>query len=943
MEITTKTTAKKNIEIRGARSNNLRSIDLVIPKNKLIVVTGLSGSGKSSLVIDTLFSEGQRRYVESLSAYARQFLHRMKKPEVDYITGLCPAIAIEQKVISSNARSTVGSMTEIYDFLRLLFAKVGRTYSPVSGQEVKKNSVNDIVRKIMDRSSGTVVFIGFDIQTRYPDRSLAEEFEYLIKRGFTRIWHNHELKDLQDLLQTPGSLNKIKVTDPDASEYLIVADRFIVQHEDSDFDKRVTDSVETVLSENQGRCKIILDKTEVLEFSTRMELDGMSFAEPSPALFNYNNSYGACPKCEGYGRIIGIDENKVIPQVSKSVFAGAIACWSGSKSEEWLMPLLKMAHKIDFPVHRPYRELTEEQKEILWNGKGETFRGINAFFKMLEEKSYVIQNRILLARYRGRTTCSECKGGRLRKEALYVKVGDKNFRDLMFIPIEELSEFFQTLNLQDFEKKIARRILTEISNRLDILVRIGLPYLHLDRLANTLSGGESQRIHLTRTLGSNLTSSMYILDEPSIGLHPRDTQNLVQVLKHLRDLGNTVIVIEHEEEVIRQADHIIDIGPGAGIHGGRLEYNGSYQDFLLRKEENLTASYLTGKKKIPLPDIRRKHTQSIRISQAHLHNLRDVAVDLPLNNLICVTGVSGSGKTSLIKHVLYPLLRDKLEDNQTEDSEVSGAEISGSFEKINQVELVSQQGIGRSARSNPATYVKAWDDIRDIFAAQALSKMRGYQPKHFSFNVEGGRCEACKGDGEIHVEMQFLSDVSLICEDCNGKRFKNEILEVAYKNHNINDVLNLSVEEAIELFKDKKEIVKKLKPLVDVGLSYLSMGQSTSSLSGGESQRLKLAYYLGLESGHQHIFFIFDEPTTGLHFEDIRKLLIALNGLIEKGHSVLVIEHNMDVIKCADWIIDLGPLGGKNGGKVLYQGSTEGLLQVKESSTATYLAAKLQD
>ncbi len=940
MELTNRIRPKAFIEIKGAKSNNLKSIDVQIPKNKLIVVTGLSGSGKSSLVIDTLFSEGQRRYVESLSSYARQFLHRMKKPEVDFISGLCPAIAIEQKVISTNARSTVGSMTEIYDFLRLLFAKIGRTYSPITGQEVKKNTVKDIIDFIMNNPQGIAVFLVFGIQTKYAERTLYDEFEYLIKRGFTRIWTKGEVQDMQTVLDNNKDLKKIKVTDKKAASFQVVADRFILDTTDEEFKRRLADSIETVLSENNGRCTVILDRQKTYEFSTRMEMDGLHFPEPSPALFNYNNSYGACPKCEGYGRIIGIDENKVIPNPSKSVFSGAIACWTGQKSEEWLKPLFRISHQLNFPIHTSYRDLDETQRNILWYGSGE-YQGIYAFFKHLEEKAYVIQNRILLARYRGRTTCDECKGGRLRKETLNIKIGGKTFRDLMFVPIDELSNYMETLVLMPSEREIAKRIILEITNRLNVLKRIGLQYLHLDRLASTLSGGESQRIHLTRTLGSNLTSSMYILDEPSIGLHPKDTNNLVEVLQYLRNLGNTVVVIEHEEEIIRRADYIIDIGPGAGIHGGNLEFCGQYEDFLLQSGKNLTASYLTNVQRIPLPTIRRKHLDAIVVKNANLHNLKNIEITIPLHNLVCVSGVSGSGKTSLIKQVFYPLLKEKIEENFSEENQLLGAEISGSYKKIHQVEMVSQQGIGRSTRSNPATYVKAWDDIRDIFTAQALSKMRGYQPKHFSFNVEGGRCEACKGDGEIVIEMQFLSDVGLICEDCNGKRFKNEILEVQYKGKNIYDILNLSVEEALELFKDRKEIVKKLKPLAEVGLSYLSLGQSTSSLSGGESQRLKLAYYLGLENSGQHVFFIFDEPTTGLHFEDTRKLLLAMNGLIEKGHSVMVIEHNMDVLKAADWIIDLGPEGGREGGHLLYQGNPEGLLDIENSYTARYLKQKL--
>jgi len=931
------TPAKPEIYIKGARSNNLKNVDLSIPKHKLVVVTGLSGSGKSSLIIDTLYAEGQRRYVESLSSYARQFLHRMKKPDVDYIKGLCPAIAIEQRVVSSNARSTVGSMTEIYDFLRLLFAKVGRTFSPVSGQEVRRHSVSDIVDSILRLPEGSTVYLGFPVTGRDKGRTLAQEFEFLMQKGFTRVWGPGGLSEMQDLLDQDKKLQKTKLTDPDVSHYKIITDRFKVSAPDEDFAKRVADSVQTTLGEGHGHCRLIVDQKEEKTFSVKLELDGMEFAEPTAALFNYNNSFGACPKCEGYGRIIGIDENKVIPNPAKSVYQGAIACWNEERSVEWLTPLYQSS--FDFPVHKPYSALTQAQKDILWEGKG-AYRGIRAFFKELENASYKIQNRIMTARYRGRTTCDRCKGGRLREEAFYVQVGGRTFRDMMFVPVGELIGFFKDLRLNEQDGKIAERILEEIRLRLGILDNIGLGYLTLDRLAGTLSGGESQRIHLTRTLGSNLCESLYILDEPSIGLHPRDTARLIEVLIRLRDLKNTVVVIEHEEEVIRQADHIVDIGPGAGIHGGYLNYSGPYRDFISSSMDNLTASYLTGFKQIEKPAFRRPQRDFLKLTGAQLHNLRSVEVAFPLQNLICVTGVSGSGKTTLVKHLLYPLLQQVLEDSIPEDA-LLGAALSGPLNMLTQVEMVSQQGIGRSSRSNPATYVKAYDDIRDIFKNQQLSRIRGYQPKHFSFNVEGGRCEACKGDGEIVVEMQFLADVTLLCEDCNGKKFKNDILEVHYKDKNIYDVLNLSIEEALDFFRDKKEIVRKLKPLYDVGLGYLKLGQSSSTLSGGEAQRLKLGYYLGLEDATQRIFFIFDEPTTGLHFDDIRKLLYALHGLVEKGHTVLVIEHNMDVIKTADWLIDLGPEGGKQGGLLLYEGPPEGLMQVQESHTARYLKSKL--
>lgn len=937
MSKTQNLTSKQFIEIKGARSNNLQNVDVLLPKYKLIVVTGVSGSGKSSLIIETLYAEGQRRYVESLSAYARQFLTRMKKPELDYIKGLCPAIAIEQKVSSSNARSTVGSLTEIYDFLRLLFARLGKTHSPVSGNEVKKHEVKDVVDFINAQADNTKIYIAFSLQQNYPDRSLQQELEILLQKGFNRVYWNHELFLIEDLLISKNNL-KHKVNHSDYKAFFIVVDRLKLNGLDEDMQKRIADSILTCFSESLGDCSLIIDDESIHHFSSRFELDGMKFLEPSPQLFNYNNSFGACPVCEGYGRIIGIDENKVIPNKSKTIYDGAIACWSGEKSSEWLNPLLQIAAKINFPLHVPYRDLNEAQKEILWNGSGQ-FQGIYAFFKDLEDKLYKIQNRIMLARYRGKTNCTACKGARLRKEALYVKFAGKNFRDLMFIPIEDLLKFFKTLKLEYNEFEIAKRLLLEITNRLEVLDKIGLSYLTLDRLSSTLSGGESQRIHLTRTLGSNLTSSLYILDEPSIGLHPKDTSKLVEALHHLRDLGNTVIVIEHEEEIIKNADEILDIGPGAGLHGGKVVYSGSYKEFLNQKTKNLTASYICGLNKIPIPLVRKSNPDQIVLEDVNLHNLQNLKVHFPLQSMICISGVSGSGKTSLIKHALHPLLQAKLSDDFQEDQNLG--KLSGAFKRIKQVELINQQAIGRSSRSNPATYVKAYDEIRDIYKQQPLSKLRQYQPKHFSFNVEGGRCETCKGDGEIIVEMQFLADVSLICEDCNGKRFSNEILEVKYKEKNIFDILELSIEEALQFFSDRKELVKKLKPLFDVGLGYLKLGQSSSTLSGGEAQRLKLAYYLGLESNSDHIFFIFDEPTTGLHFDDVKKLLFALHSLVEKGHTVLVIEHNMDVLKTADWIIDLGPGGGRHGGQLLYEGTPEGLLKIKNSHTAKYLKGKL--
>ncbi|MBX7162427.1 MAG: excinuclease ABC subunit UvrA [Saprospiraceae bacterium] len=930
------------IEIKGARSNNLKNLDVKLPKNQLIVVTGVSGSGKSSLIIDTLYAEGQRRYVESLSAYARQFLNRMKKPDVDYIKGLCPAIAIEQRVISANARSTVGSLTEIYDYMRLLFAKVGRTFSPITGEEVRKHEVSDIVDAIFEQPAQTELRITFHPPAAFQSKNLGQYLDYILQKGFTRLSRKSALINIEELLTDKSWKDKTKtLTSPQAQDYLVLVDRLMLPSDpDEEFRKRIADSVQTALSEGAGECTILSGNEIEKTFSVRFESEGINFIEPSPALFNYNNSFGACPHCEGYGRTIGIDENKVIGDKSRSVYDGAISCWKDPEERaEYLQPLLQMAGEIKFPIHKPYNDLNESEKDVLWNGKAK-YQGIYAYFQSLEKAFYKIQNRIKLARYRGRTTCHVCKGMRLRIEANYVRVAGKRFGDLMFIPVDELMEFFRNIQITDQERSIASRILMEIDFRLEVLSKIGLSYLHLDRLASTLSGGESQRIHLTRTLGSNLSSSMYILDEPSIGLHPKDTSLLVEAILGLRNMGNTVIVIEHEEEVIRKADYILDIGPHAGIHGGEICFSGSYPDFLKAKS-NLTADYLTGKNQIQLPGRRRQAIDFIQLEKVWLHNLQDVSVKFPVHAFSCVSGVSGSGKTSLIKHVLYPLLQNVVEDT-VRDEHLSGIILDGALRKIKAIELVGQQGIGRSSRSNPATYVKAFDEIRDIFKNQQLSKIRNYQPRHFSFNVEGGRCEQCKGDGEIVVEMQFLADVVLPCEDCGGKRFKNEILEVRYKEKNISEVLQFSVEEALDFFSDKKDIVNKLKPLVDIGLGYLKLGQSSSTLSGGEAQRLKLAYYLGLENNSQHVFFIFDEPTTGLHFEDIKKLLVALQALVEKGHTVVVIEHNPEVLKCADWLVDLGPGGGKHGGKVIFQGSPEGILSLKESATAKYLAPKFQ-
>ena len=931
-------TIPSTIHIKGARSNNLMNLELEIPKNKLVVVTGLSGSGKSSLIMETLYAEGQRRYVESLSSYARQFLSRMKKPDVDFIKGLCPAIAIEQKVTSGNARSTVGSMTEIYDYLRLLYARVGKTYSPVSGELVKKHQVADVVDHIKSLESGSKVQLIYPFPQQDPDRYVGKQMELLVQKGLTRIFRKGEMEYIEDILEADKSFIDKKIAKAKLDDMRVLVDRFVARDDEENL-QRIADSVQTAFFEGGGELELLLESGKTVAFNNRFELDGISFLEPSHQLFNYNNPYGACKTCEGYGRIIGIDPNKVIPNDKLSIYDGAVACWKGEKTGKWLKRFIELAHHYDFPVHKAYKDLSEEYRHMLWHGN-EELSGINEFFDMLEADSYKIQNRVLMARYRGRTTCTSCGGGRLRQEATYVKLGGKSINELIDIPIDELHAFISALKLTEHDKKIAARILLEINTRLKTMIDIGLSYLTLDRVSSSLSGGETQRINLTRTLGSNLTNSLYILDEPSIGLHPRDTDKLVKVLAKLRDLKNTVIVVEHEEEIIRSADHIIDIGPMAGIHGGELVYNGSYNDFVSKAQESLTSQYLRNDKEIELPSSRRKSSNFIELKGARQNNLKDVDVKFPLNALSVVTGVSGSGKTTLVKQILYPAVKKELGEIMSQ-APGSFDSIQGNFYLINNVELVNQSPIGKSSRSNPATYVKAYDSIRSHFASLQASKIKGFQAKHFSFNVEGGRCENCKGDGEITVEMQFLADVKLTCEDCKGKRFKPEVLEVEYKGKNIYDVLELSVEEALEYFSAKKDIVRKLKPLQDVGLGYIKLGQSSNTLSGGEAQRVKLAYYLGKEKSTERLLFIFDEPTTGLHFHDINKLLDAMNALVEQGHTVLIVEHNLDVIKSADWIIDLGPEGGRGGGKLLYQGTPEGLLKCKDSYTAKYLREKL--
>ncbi len=927
----------KTIHIKGARSNNLKNVELKIPKNKLIVVTGLSGSGKSSLIMDTLYAEGQRRYVESLSSYARQFLNRMKKPEVDFIKGICPAIAIEQKVSTSNARSTVGSLTEVYDYLRLFYARIGKTYSPISSKEVSKDTVSDVVDFILSKKANTRIQVFIPLQRKYPDRTILNELSLLLQKGYSRVLFKDEIVSIEDFLENNKKLIKKKIENF-KKELFILIDRFAVSS-DEENRKRIADSIHTAFYESGGDCTIDVIEDGKYAFSNRFELDGLTFLEPSHQLFNYNNPYGACKKCEGYGRVLGIDPKKVIPNDTKSVYEGAIQCWKGEKYGRWLDNFVAGAADIDFPIHRPICELTEDQLELLWEGNDYLY-GINEFFEELKQKTYKIQNRVMLARYRGRTKCPKCKGGRLRQEALYVKINDKSIAELIDIPIDELLDFIKNLKLNKYEKEIGKRMLIEIESRLETMIQVGLPYLSLDRLSSTLSGGETQRINLTRTLGSNLTNSLYILDEPSIGLHPKDTGKLVEVLLNLRNLGNTVIVVEHEEEVILNADHIIDVGPNAGIHGGEILYNDSLKAFKKKAIKSLTSDYLYGRMTIDIPKTRRKFINKIEITNARHHNLKSIDVTFPLNSFVTVTGVSGSGKTTLIKHILYPGIKRLIGEN-TAIKLGAHDEIKGDVSSIKQVELINQKPIGKSSRSNPVTYVKAYDSIRKLMADQQLSKIRGYKPKHFSFNVDGGRCENCKGEGEITVEMQFLADVKLLCEDCKGKRFKKEVLEVKYKDHSIFDILNLSIEEAITFFEDQREIINKIKPLDDVGLGYVKLGQSSSTLSGGEAQRVKLASYLGKEAKGNQILFIFDEPTTGLHFHDINKLLYALNALVECGHSVIVVEHNIEVIKCSDWVIDLGPEGGKRGGNLVFQGTPEDLVKCKGSETGKYLKEKL--
>ena len=923
---------KKAIEIKGARVHNLKNVSVTIPHNEFVVITGLSGSGKSSLAFDTLFAEGQRRYVESLSSYARQFLGRLDKPDVDSIKGISPAIAIEQKVISKNPRSTLGTVTEIYDYLKVLFARIGKTYSPATGEQVKKHSVTDVVDYISKFEEGTkfMIIAPWIIKEGIDTKKAAET---LISQGFTKVLINDEPHDLDELEKDAWQKD---------NSYIII-DRLRHQTNDEDYDSRLGDSIQTGFYEGYGTCVIYeMDDDSKTEFSNRFELDGVEFIEPSVNFFTFNNPYGACKTCEGYGSTIGIDPNLVVPDKQLSIYDEAIAPWRGEKMREWKDHFVALAGDYDFPIHRPYSELNETQLDLLWNGN-DRVNGLFDFFDYLQSKSYKIHYRIMLSRYRGKTKCPDCRGTRLRKETNYVKIDGYNLSDLLLIPVDELSEVFKGLKLDKYQEEIASRLLLEIRNRLKYLNDVGLGYLTLNRQSATLSGGESQRINLATSLGSSLVGSMYILDEPSIGLHPRDTKRLISILEQLRDVGNTVIVVEHEEEIMRAANQIIDIGPKAGKFGGEIVFQGRHAD-LLGAENSLTASYLTGKTVIPTPDHRRKLNSHILIKGARENNLKNIDVKIPLNGLVCVSGVSGSGKSTLIKQIFHPAMLKALGKSSNKIGEFDG--LGGDVKRVEEVEMVDQNPIGRSSRSNPATYVKAFDFIRDLFAKQQLSKVRGYKAGFFSYNVPGGRCEVCKGEGEITISMQFMADVKLECEECKGKRYTPEALEVLFKDKTINDILNMSIEEAMTFFDEndrtEKKILNRIQPLYDLGLGYLTLGQSSSTLSGGEAQRVKLASFLTMgNSKTTPTLFIFDEPTTGLHFHDIDKLIIAFNELVKRGHSVVVIEHNADVLKCADWIIDIGPGGGKHGGTILFEGTPEEIVECEASYTGQFLKEKL--
>jgi excinuclease ABC subunit A len=916
---------KKNILIQGAKLHNLKNITVAIPRNKLVVITGLSGSGKSSLAFDTLYAEGQRRYVESLSSYARQFLGRLDKPKVDSIKGIAPAIAIEQKVNSTNPRSTVGTSTEIYDYLKLLYTRIGKTYSPISGKEVKKDTTTDVINFIKTFPDGEKLLLLAPIHLE-EGRTMENKIQVLAQQGYSRVKVADKVLRIDEL--NLKSLPK-KID--------LVVDRIITKSEE-DFYNRLADAVEIAFFEGKGELFIDqLDAKKITDFNNRFEADGMVFMEPNVHLFSFNNPYGACPTCEGYGDVIGIDEDLVIPNTALSVYENAIFPWRGESMGWYRDQLVNNAYKFDFPIHKPWFQLSEAQKQLVWEGN-KYFEGLNSFFSFLESKSYKIQNRVMLSRYRGKTKCTTCKGKRLRPEAGYVKVNGTAIQELVELPLNKTADFFKNLQLSEFEEKVAKRLLLEINNRLRFLQDVGLGYLTLNRKSNTLSGGESQRINLATSLGSSLVGSMYILDEPSIGLHPKDTERLIVVLKSLRDLGNTVIVVEHDEDIMKAADEIIDIGPEAGTFGGEVVAQGTYSEIL--QSDSLTAKYLNGEMEIEIPKKRRTSKNKITISGARQNNLKNIDVTFPLNVFTAVTGVSGSGKSTLVKKILYPALMREIGGYGEKPGQFS--EIKGDFNTIKSIEFIDQNPIGRSSRSNPVTYIKAYDDIRNLFASQKLSDIRGYKAKHFSFNVDGGRCETCKGEGEVTIEMQFMADVHLVCDTCNGKRFKKEVLEVTFHNKNIDDILTMTVDDAVAFFNEHKEdkIASKLQPLQDVGLGYVQLGQSSSTLSGGEAQRIKLASFLVKGTSKEKTVFIFDEPTTGLHFHDIKKLLASFYALLERGHTVIVVEHNLDLIKCADYIIDLGPEGGENGGQVVATGTPEEVIKNKTSFTASYLKVK---
>lgn len=919
---------QKNILIKGARVHNLKNIDVAIPKNQLVVITGMSGSGKSSLAFDTLYAEGQRRYVESLSSYARQFMGRMNKPDVDYIKGIAPAIAIEQKVITSNPRSTVGTSTEIYDYLKLLFSRIGKTISPISGKQVQKDSVTDVVNYLSALPEESTVTI---LCPLYPhnERTLKEELAVLLQKGFSRVVLGNDIKKVEEVLEDETIENK-EITDE--HEILILIDRIVINQEDETI-SRMGDSVQTAFFEGKGDCYVDYDRNRK-HFSDRFELDGIKFEEPTPNFFSFNNPYGACPKCEGFGKVIGIDEDLVIPDKSKSVYDGAIAPWRGEKMKEWADALIKSSTKFDFPIHRSISQLTKTEKKLLWTGN-KYFKGLDEFFKFLEEQTYKIQYRVMLSRYRGKTDCPDCLGSRLRPDANYVKIDGHSITEIVLMPLKKALPFFDDLKLDEQQQQISKRLILEIKSRILFLNEVGLGYLTLNRLSNTLSGGESQRINLATSLGSSLVGSVYVLDEPSIGLHPKDTNRLIGVLKSLRDVGNTVLVVEHEEEMMQAADYLIDIGPEAGTLGGELIFAGKYDD-ILKDKNSLTGKYLSGEVKIEIPKKRRQPTDFIEIKGARENNLQNIDVKFPLNVLTAVTGVSGSGKTSLVKRILYPALQ-KIIGNYSGEQTGSYDGIAGATSEIHSVELVDQNPIGRSSRSNPVTYVKAWDEIRSLFSSQPSAKAAGLKPSAFSFNVEGGRCDVCQGEGEVKIEMQFMADIYLPCESCEGKRFKQHVLDVTYQDKNVSEVLEMTIDEALEFFTKEHKITNKLQPLVDVGLGYVHLGQSSNTLSGGEAQRIKLASFLIKGTNSHNTLFIFDEPTTGLHFHDIKKLLKSFEALIEQGNTIIVIEHNMDVVKCADYVIDIGPGGGDEGGNLVFEGTPEELIKFKGSFTGDYL------